>query len=290
MPEIRARARAPGAARRRRAEEAALRRQVEAAGSHAVIFAGRVPHEEVPRYYDLVDVLVYPRSPMRLTELVTPLKPLEAMAQGRLVVASDVGGHVSSSGKARPGSCFRRAMRTRSRNGSTKSSRAATSGRGSGSGRAVSSNRSARGRAASRATRGSTMRWGHAARCPRRPEPCAASTASFSATDSRCRPELMARMGQLTVHRGPDDEGMHLDGACAIGMRRLSIIDLAGGHQPLVQRGRHALAGVQRRDLQLPRAAPRAARRRATASAPAPTARCMLHALRASTATTSSSA
>jgi PEP-CTERM/exosortase A-associated glycosyltransferase len=58
-----------------------------------VVFTGRVPHGEVPRYYDLVDVLVYPRLPMRLTDLVTPLKPLEAMAQGRLVAASDVGGH-----------------------------------------------------------------------------------------------------------------------------------------------------------------------------------------------------
>lgn len=58
-----------------------------------VVFAGRVPHSEVPRYYDLMDVLVYPRLPIRLTEVVTPLKPLEAMAQGRLVVASDVGGH-----------------------------------------------------------------------------------------------------------------------------------------------------------------------------------------------------
>ena len=38
-------------------------------------------------------MLVYPRLSMRLTELVTPLKPLEAMAQGRLLVASDVGGH-----------------------------------------------------------------------------------------------------------------------------------------------------------------------------------------------------
>jgi glycosyltransferase involved in cell wall biosynthesis len=47
----------------------------------------------VRRYYDLVDVLAYPRHSMRLTELVTPLKPLEAMAQGRLLVASDVGGH-----------------------------------------------------------------------------------------------------------------------------------------------------------------------------------------------------
>jgi glycosyltransferase involved in cell wall biosynthesis len=41
----------------------------------------------------LVDVLLYPRLPMRLTDLVTPLKPLEAMAQGILVMASDVGGH-----------------------------------------------------------------------------------------------------------------------------------------------------------------------------------------------------
>jgi glycosyltransferase involved in cell wall biosynthesis len=52
-----------------------------------------VPHQQVQRYYDLVDVLAYPRHSMRLTELVTPLKPLEAMAQGRLLVASDVGGH-----------------------------------------------------------------------------------------------------------------------------------------------------------------------------------------------------
>lgn len=58
-----------------------------------VIFTGRVAHNRVPDYYGLVDVLVYPRMSMRLTELVTPLKPLEAMAQGRLVLASDVGGH-----------------------------------------------------------------------------------------------------------------------------------------------------------------------------------------------------
>ena len=44
-------------------------------------------------YYRLIDILVYARHSMRLTELVTPLKPLEAMAQGKLVVASDVGGH-----------------------------------------------------------------------------------------------------------------------------------------------------------------------------------------------------
>jgi PEP-CTERM/exosortase A-associated glycosyltransferase len=59
-----------------------------------VIFTGRVPHEQVQRYYNLIDILVYPRLKMRLTDLVTPLKPLEAMAQGRLVAASDVGGHL----------------------------------------------------------------------------------------------------------------------------------------------------------------------------------------------------
>jgi len=58
-----------------------------------VLFVGRVPHSEVDRYYSLVDILVYPRHSMRLTDLVTPLKPLEAMAQHKLVVASDVGGH-----------------------------------------------------------------------------------------------------------------------------------------------------------------------------------------------------
>jgi len=40
-----------------------------------------------------VDILVYPRYSMRLTELVTPLKPLEAMAMGKALIASDVGGH-----------------------------------------------------------------------------------------------------------------------------------------------------------------------------------------------------
>ncbi len=59
----------------------------------AVIFTGRVPHSEVERYYSLIDVLAYPRKHSRLTDLVTPLKPLEAMAQQRIVAASDVGGH-----------------------------------------------------------------------------------------------------------------------------------------------------------------------------------------------------
>jgi len=58
-----------------------------------VTFTGRVNHSEVMKYYSIIDMLVYPRLPMRLTELVTPLKPLEAMAMGRPCIASDVGGH-----------------------------------------------------------------------------------------------------------------------------------------------------------------------------------------------------
>ncbi len=58
-----------------------------------VHFVGRVPHADMARYYSVMDLMVYPRISRRLTELVTPLKPLEAMAMGKLVVASDVGGH-----------------------------------------------------------------------------------------------------------------------------------------------------------------------------------------------------
>ena len=74
--------------------EDALRMQALASSAAGRIhFVGRVPHDEVERYYSLIDVLAYPRKKMRLTDLVTPLKPLEAMAQGKLVAASDVGGH-----------------------------------------------------------------------------------------------------------------------------------------------------------------------------------------------------
>ncbi len=75
-------------------QEDALRRQAAALGiEDRVIFRGRVPQEQVPSFYGVIDILVYPRRSMRLTELVTPLKPLEAMARGRMVAASDVGGH-----------------------------------------------------------------------------------------------------------------------------------------------------------------------------------------------------
>ncbi len=76
-------------------QDAALRQQAKDLGiEDKVVFTGRVPHEQVALYYDLLDVLVYPRLSMRLTDLVTPLKPLEAMAQGRVLAASDVGGHL----------------------------------------------------------------------------------------------------------------------------------------------------------------------------------------------------
>ena len=75
-------------------QEALIKKKVSELGlENEVIFTGRVPHDQVQSYYNQVDIFVYPRLAMRLTELVTPLKPLEAMAQGRLVVASDVGGH-----------------------------------------------------------------------------------------------------------------------------------------------------------------------------------------------------
>ena len=75
-------------------EDKRLRALVDELGLASLVhFTGRVPHAEVQRYYGLIDVLIYPRRSMRLTDLVTPLKPLEAMAQGKLVLASDVGGH-----------------------------------------------------------------------------------------------------------------------------------------------------------------------------------------------------
>lgn len=87
--------------------EADLREQAQASAvADAIRFVGRVPHHEVDRYYSLVDVVCYPRKAMRLTDLVTPLKPLEAMAQGKLVSASDVGGHRELIQHGRTGTLF----------------------------------------------------------------------------------------------------------------------------------------------------------------------------------------
>jgi glycogen(starch) synthase len=75
-------------------DEPTIRQAIKRLGlASAVIFAGQVRHDEVVSAYDAVDILVYPRTAIRLTEMVTPLKPLEAMALHKVFVASDVGGH-----------------------------------------------------------------------------------------------------------------------------------------------------------------------------------------------------
>lgn len=54
-----------------------------------VTIAGKVPREEILEYYSVIDVFPFPRIPAKVCELVTPLKPFEAMAMGKRVVASD---------------------------------------------------------------------------------------------------------------------------------------------------------------------------------------------------------
>jgi glycogen(starch) synthase len=60
--------------------------------SDRILHPGHVPAEEVEQLYSVMDVLAYPRRSLRVTELVTPLKPLEAMAMEKAVIGSDVGG------------------------------------------------------------------------------------------------------------------------------------------------------------------------------------------------------
>jgi glycogen(starch) synthase len=75
------------------AQAAEVRRAIQENDAAAYIsFVGRVPHDQVERYYSVMDLLVYPRLSMRLTEFVTPLKPLEAMALGKAILGSGVGG------------------------------------------------------------------------------------------------------------------------------------------------------------------------------------------------------
>ena len=72
-------------------ERAALQRQAADLGlREAAIFTGRVPATKVREFHALLDVFVVPRTPDRVCQLVTPLKPVEAMASGLCVVTSEV--------------------------------------------------------------------------------------------------------------------------------------------------------------------------------------------------------
>jgi glycosyltransferase involved in cell wall biosynthesis len=69
---------------------ASLERQAAGLGLTGVYFTGQVPHDEILRYYGLIDIFVVPRRPAEVCHLVTPMKPFEAFATGRTVVLSDV--------------------------------------------------------------------------------------------------------------------------------------------------------------------------------------------------------
>jgi PEP-CTERM/exosortase A-associated glycosyltransferase len=73
------------------AEQSLRKRIPDRLRSH-FIFTGKIAHDAAPRYYSVMDIVVYPRAGSRLTELTTPLKPLEAMAMEKVVLGSDVGG------------------------------------------------------------------------------------------------------------------------------------------------------------------------------------------------------
>lgn len=73
------------------AELAQFRERVESENlSETVIFTGRVPHHEVEDYYSIIDICPFPRMPLPVCEMVSPLKPFEAMAMEKAVIASDV--------------------------------------------------------------------------------------------------------------------------------------------------------------------------------------------------------
>lgn len=73
------------------AELAEFRERVESENlGDTVMFTGRVPHHEVEEYYSIIDICPFPRLPLPVTEIVSPLKPFEAMAMEKAVVVSSV--------------------------------------------------------------------------------------------------------------------------------------------------------------------------------------------------------
>ncbi len=58
--------------------------------NNLVIITGRIPHEEVENYYSLIDIAPLPRKAVPVSEMVSPLKPFEAMAMGKIVLGSSV--------------------------------------------------------------------------------------------------------------------------------------------------------------------------------------------------------
>ena len=71
------------------------------------VFTGRVPHESILQYYSIIDVFVIPRVNALVNQTVAPLKPLEAMAMERAVLASDVGGLKEAIQDGKTGRLFR---------------------------------------------------------------------------------------------------------------------------------------------------------------------------------------
>ena len=63
---------------------------------------------------------------------------------------------------------------------------------------------------------------------------CGINGIAFSSRSGRCvDATVLQRMRDVITHRGPDDEGIYIDGAVGLGHRRLSIVHVAAGHQPM---------------------------------------------------------
>jgi asparagine synthase (glutamine-hydrolysing) len=86
-------------------------------------------------------------------------------------------------------------------------------------------------------------------------------------------PDLLAAMTGAVRHRGPDGDGFHIDGLVGLGHRRLAVIDLATGAQPMASADGRVVLVYNGETYNLPPAAPRADRRRCELSHPSPTPR-----------------